>query len=273
MRRLLITTVTTIALFTVTSPTGASQFVHYSFDPPDSAADGQATDNSGNGRTGVLETTGNGSYAFSDDTPLFGAGRSLELTENGPENAARLVNYINPGELDFSTGDWTVALWANRRDLDSTDFLFHIGGANGYGGANEIHLHGEVNGDLQLWHNDIAITVGGAAMPGTWFHAAVVHDATLGEVTLYVNGQAAGMDNSFSFGMGQGPIYPFVFGGHGDLAWLTPRYIDGWLDEAYIFDEALGSSAIQQLASIPEPSTALLLLSGLVLIRRRRRTR
>lgn len=255
-------------------PAAASVFLHYSFNSPDSAADGLATDNSGNGRTGSLQTVAAGAYSFSGETTGPGGDQSLELMEAAGVGPARLSTVINPAELDYDTGDWTVALWCKRRDADSTDFLFHMGGGDGFGGADELHLHDQPNGDLVLFHHahlasdDVVITIPGVASPASWFHAAVVHDATLGQLQLFVNGTPVGTDASFSLEV-MSQVAPFVFGGAPTDEYLSDRWLDGWLDEACIFDAALDATAIQQLA-VPEPTTALLLISSFIGLPRRR---
>ena len=104
---------------------------YYSFEAPDTTADGLATDYSGHHRDGTLSAYGTGSYSYAASAPAVLAGtQSLRLDEAGTaelHNAARLTLDLSASELDFSNDSWTFAGWYNRADIDSNDFIFHLG--------------------------------------------------------------------------------------------------------------------------------------------------
>jgi hypothetical protein len=101
---------------------------------------------------------------------------------------------------------------------------------------------------------------------GQWHHVVGVYDATTGNGTVYLDGvagapfalggnlqNAGGDDGQWYIGTTRGPASGF--------AW------DGLIDEVAIYPGALTSEQVQnhiRLASIPEPSSLILLAVGLV---------
>lgn len=114
-------------------------FLHYSFEAPDSASDGFATDNSGHFRDGNLLALGTGAFGNSTNAPLaLCNSSSLQLTKSGAPNAARLSRYVsNPAELDLSDSSWTFGGWFQRVATINHDFVFYIGTGDGFGGDGD----------------------------------------------------------------------------------------------------------------------------------------
>jgi autotransporter-associated beta strand protein len=222
----------------------------YDFEPPVATNPATVPDASGRGRDGILETVGTGAAALQADVPAaFGRdGHSLDLSENGGGNAARLSRVIPTGEINFSTSDWTIAGWFKRRDSTNEDMLWHLGTGDGYGSNEELYLmaHGASSLSLQHYVGPDVNIVSTAATPGSWHHFAVVRSgATL---SLYLNGALVGSDSNFTLALNQNS--PLVFGGHTDTTALyTARWLDGRLDELAVFDAALAAPEITTLAS------------------------
>ena len=269
----------------------------YTFEPSDTADDGIAADRSFNGRDATLRAIGAGSYAYEANTPAaLGASstRALRLVENStggsgaPYDAATLSRQFSTDELDINTGSWTISLWFNR-DADTDvgksgdDFIFHMGDGDGFGGGNELYLY--ANGDtgltLQEYYNDaqdVNLSTTGVAR-AEWQHAAVIHDADTGTLSLYWNGNLVGTDSSFSLNLNQDQS--IFFGGHSSETFRTERWFDGLLDDITIWGRALSSDDVTSIFDgtyefapevIPEPGSLGLLLAagGLVLLGRRR---
>ncbi|MFW5692960.1 MAG: LamG domain-containing protein [Thermoguttaceae bacterium] len=262
-------------------------FVYYSFESPDSDADGMATDFSGRHRDGTLSTTGSGSYQYEAAAPGALPGtQSLRLNENGNNNAARLSLDISPAELDFSNESWTFSGWYNRAETDASDFIFHLGSGDGFGGGNEFYLHGVENSTDLVLHSyfnssqNVNLAVSGAAAPGEWRHVALVHDDDLGELLLYVDGTLAGTDDSFDLALPQSN-WTLHFGGHDAAGFQASRWFNGNLDDLALFDRAFSADTIAALANgrmspleAPEPGAgllALLAIAALAATRRRRK--
>jgi hypothetical protein len=105
---------------------------------------GSVSDYSGNGRDGVLDKIGSGSFALSTERPPVmrsSTAYALNLVENDNGNGARLRRLIPTDELDLSDHDWTFSGWFNRRDQDSDDFIFYIGRGDGFGANEELQLY------------------------------------------------------------------------------------------------------------------------------------
>jgi hypothetical protein len=269
----------------------------YTFEPSDTADDGLATDRSFNGRHATLRAIGAGSYGYEANTPAaLGASstRSLRLVENStgganpPYDAANLNRAFTAAELDLNNGSWTVSVWFNR-DADTDvgksgdDMIFHMGDGDGFGGGNELYLYanGATGLALHEYYNDaqaVNLATTGVAR-AEWQHAAVVHDADAGTMSLYWNGDLVGTDSGFTLNLNQSQR--IFFGAHSTETFRTERWFDGMLDDITLWDRALSSGDVTSifdgtydfaLEVVPEPGSLGLMLAagGLALLGRRR---
>ena len=90
---------------------------------------------------------------------------------------------------------------------------------------------------------------------GQWHHFAVTRSNST--YTFYADGLSLGTATSTI--VTPNASVPLTIGQAENLG-----HFDGRLDEIRIYDEALSSSQIQQLAGVPEPSSALLFAFGIV---------
>ncbi len=235
--------------FTATDTAAApNTILAYDFEPPEASVTNIVPDVSGLGRDGALDAIGTGAATLQTDVAAAFAreGRSLDLAENGGANAARLSRVITPGELNFNTGDWTVAGWFKRRDAANEDMIWHLNNGDGYGSNEELYLIADGPSSLALHHfpgPDVSIVTNAA--PGVWHHFAVVRSGT--KMSLYLNGALAGEDSAFTLAINQ--TYPLIFGGHTDTnAAYAQRWFDGKLDELAVFSAALAPAEVTALA-------------------------
>jgi autotransporter-associated beta strand protein len=235
--------------FTATD-TGADprMILAYDFDFPDPTVSTEQPDVSGNGRNGTLDAIGTGTFTLQSDVPaaLGRDGRSLDLAENGGDNAARLSRVVTTTEIDWDTSDWTFTGWFKRRDSGSEDMIWHLNNGDGFGSGEELYLIARGTSTLTLHHYpgpDVNIE-STAATPGVWHHFAVVRSGSM--MSLYLNGALVGSDSTFTLTTAQVP--PLIFGGHTDVsANFAPRWFDGKLDELAVFNTALAPAEITTL--------------------------
>lgn len=248
--------------YTVTQPTvDPRALAYYDFEPPETLANGAVTDRSPAARDAALTVLGTGSATLTPDRPAALAGlstQSLRLTEQGELNAARLSGPAVPADYDFNTRDWTFAGWFKRATTTNDDFIFYLGNSDGFGSPDELHLHGTSGGNtLRLVHyiatttTDLDLTVANV-LPNTWYHAAVVFDATNGNngnVKLYLNGLLVGSDPAVALNVPSGSRA--YLGGHGSSTFATVRWFNGWLDDPGLFAAALTPTEVSFLATHP----------------------
>ena len=199
-------------------------YAQYSFEPPDDLSTGSVIDASMNNRTADVGTVGTGVAQLSSDVPAALAGynsQSIQLTEAGDYNGARLRRTISAYDLNLNDHDWTFACWFKRTATVNDDFIFHLGGGNGYGADEELQLYGQSGTSkvgLAHWNgvsSDMSLLSGTVAPAGQWCHAAVVYtrvSSNHGNVSLYVNGALVGTANNIPFNFD--PANPVNIGGH-----------------------------------------------------------
>ncbi|MDB6017187.1 MAG: hypothetical protein JWR19_1676 [Pedosphaera sp.] len=235
------------------------EFLHYSFEPPDSTDENFVTDNSGHFRDGNLLAMGAGTFSHSTNVPpSTGNVASLQLTKSGTGNAARLTRFIsNPAELNLSESSWTFSGWFQRETTTGHDFLFYIGNGDGFGGdGDELQFYCPVgNATLAVQHYntnnvlDVNVSSPASATTGQWHHAALVFQSTntnSGVLRAYLNGTQFAMTNVTWTLPRQMPI---VFGGHNKTNANVNRWFNGCLDDLAIFTNALSAAEVSRLAT------------------------
>jgi hypothetical protein len=207
--------------------------------------------------------------AWSSDTHAGGDPYSIEFG-----NATNGLNgYVNLGNLGL-TGPATVSLWVKADALSDNDRLYsQADGTPNASGAINVS-QGSDNGPVRVWDggNWQTIAPANSISVNAWHHLAFVYgsDTTL---TIYIDGVA-------QTPFGTGVAFDFSAASMGIGARFVDTYgqtFNGLIDDVSIWNEALSSTKISQLAAgaspltvAPEPaSLALVAAGGLLLIRRR----
>jgi len=232
---------------------------------------GNADDVSGNGNNGVV----NGATLTTD---RFGnAGSAYEFDGNSVVTLPSFENQLSAG---FSFSAWvyqtSIVGWApvinKSNPSGATPIHFSLGtfGNPETNQNNNLSLYISSDGSIVNRAYRYSESVPDA---GAWIHVAGVYaPGTTQEI--FINGalsngplegiiQNSYLENSQPFRVGQ---VAFESGYGGD-----PGFV-GFIDDVYIYNRVLSPSEVLTLATIPEPSTALLLgigLSALAATRRR----
>jgi hypothetical protein len=221
---------------------------------------GNANDQSGNGNDGVVNGAlltqdrfgqANSAYSFDglNDYIQVSASPSLDI-----QDAITLSAWV------YHLSNLNTQHIVNRSD-PSTGYRLAAWPANPTGNAFELY------DDSQVQH---IIDDGQAPVTGTWTHVAGVWDGTT--MSIYRDGQLADTV-AFSGSIGLANNDLFI----GDL--VIPGYptqgpFHGFIDEVRVYNRALSGVEIQQLTTIPIPSTFWLFgtgLLGLIRIARRKK--
>ncbi|YCM42853.1 LamG domain-containing protein [Verrucomicrobiaceae bacterium 227] len=179
---------------------------------------------------GILAVTGTGSASFVEGK--FGSAVDLE---NSTDNQA-VINVGDPAEFAFEGASMTVSAWYTTESL-YTGWNTLI--SQGEGGNWRIARHGTSETDFKY------SIVGPASVPakidqqdGSWHHVAVTHDS-LGDITMYIDGVAAGTVGTWALGNGSG--LALQIGGNPQAA---NRGWDGNIDDVALWDRALSPEEV-----------------------------
>jgi hypothetical protein len=194
---------------------------------------GNANDEGGNGNNGVL----------------YGA--SLIADRFGNTNSAYHFDGINDyvriadsNSLNI-TGNLTISTWICTNDSSNIIFsnMLEITPHSGY----SLRLS---NGKIRFMSGDQSLYGNSSVNTNLWTHVAVTLSGT--NATLYVKGV---FDTSGTVGVPTASSVDQTIG-----ASYTPWYfLNGSIDDVRVYNRALSYSEIQELATVPEPSTLVLL--------------
>ena len=191
---------------------------------------GNANDESGNSMNGTV------------------SGATLTTDRNSNSNQAYSFDGSNDlidlpdGFNDFSNGV-TIAAWV-KWDSTSGNYQRILDLSNGAPDNNIIFGNHSTTSDLyyNVYPHNNPFTASSAISTGTWKHYAATH-ATDGTTKLYVNGteQSSG-SNSLPANVVR------TINRIGKSPWSADAYLDGAVDEVYIFNRTLSASEISVLA-------------------------
>jgi len=235
---------------------------------------GNADDVSGNGNDGVV----NGATLTADRFGNAGSAYSFD----GVNDYVAVPTSL---DIQLENGDMTISMWvkldgSDAQQYDLIDKMVPSGSYANYvsgfilhtlidawdpgeAGVTRFCVANQLQGGISCFDSNTNIVDGN-------YHHLLVTRSALNEVSIYVDGvdDGAVLDHQNS-GSVVGAPEEMLFGKrHSDL-----DFVEGALDDAYLFNRVLDPSEITTLYSaVPEPSTALLLgigLSALAATRRR----
>jgi len=110
------------------------------------------------------------------------------------------------------------------------------------------------------WGPNYDIVRYGTVSDGVWHFAAVTYDSSTNTKQLYLNGNTLGLpmtmpEGGLDIGAGSFRVGSTNSGG---------EFCNGLLDDVRIYNTALTSGEIATIAGVPEPSSLLLIISGLI---------
>lgn len=236
-------------------------YAHYDMAAPDDVTSTLIQDTSLNNRPADISTVGTGSAQWVTDAPsalvAFDT-QSIQLTENGDNNAACIRRTISSTDLNLNDQSWTFACWFKRSSTTNDDFIFHLGSGNGFGAEEELQLwcrSGNNTLGLAHWNGstvDMNLTSSAVATAGQWHHVAVTYtriSPNRGNVAFFLNGNPAGSATNIPFNFNQ--ANPINIGGHAQSWSVASRWFNGRVDEAVIVKTALTAQEISLLATQP----------------------
>ena len=178
---------------------------------------------SGTARTFQSADSGdNLQHADSNSTDIYGAEQALSFGAWVYFNTCVTDKNII-GKYEDSAGEYQYAL-----KYDASNDSIHC------------TIHDGTSGEVAIGATDLTTS--------TWYHVTCVHDPTLNQIIVYVDGSvdSNGGDNPLSHTTGiTNSTAKFMIGGRTGY----DRWLDGYVDEAFVFDRVLSQSEISDIVT------------------------
>jgi hypothetical protein len=216
-----------------------------------------ATDSSENGLNGIVQSArADNQIWVGDDTPTCDDNNTQALSLNGPsEESGEFVSFDAPNPTPDSL---TISAWVKINETEplSEEYmpiagnLIHSEGDFGFGlevryAENKIYFINNRNFDGNFAENSPVYDYNESEVVDKWLHVAGTYDYTTGVSNLYINGDLV---DSYD-GVDERSIFyddgSFSIGRDGSLT----RYFKGLIDDVRLYDRALNSYEITELAS------------------------
>ena len=224
------------------------------------------------------DVSGNGHHVNSAINTAFGldrhgqSGMAADFLNNGVESVMRVTNSaaFNPNEL-------SIAMWVKMK-AESPGSATGVGLFYNYRAFSFIdgyamgidYTSGAFVMSTQASGVADGLYTGPIVNANEWTHLAAVFATT--EFRLYVNGIESANKSIASLNYDPSSLPNLAIGSQSHVPGNPTHSYVGLMDDVYFFDHALTTSEVASLASIPEPSSAILgLVAVSVLLFRRRR--
>ena len=172
-----------------------------------------------------------------------------------------------PAGVPIGNSSFTIAAWVKTSAVGSRQTIISWGSQatgqyNGFrtGDNQDVNSPGEPQSLVQFDWGGPGYDVARACTidDGQWHHVAMTYDSAAAVKQLYLDGLALGAPEpanalnvqSQNFMVGATVSYGL--------------YFTGQIDDLRVYNNALSGAEISTLASVPEPSTILLLTTGLI---------
>lgn len=238
-----------------------------------------ALDSSGNNYDGTIS----GGATYTTGAPGFGDA----LDFNGSSNE---VLVPHQSALNLVDTDYTIAFWTKWGGANAGGTGQNMAAMDSGWNGWYIGLEGAVGSEkLKLGHLSGKDPWGGAPKSTLWYvdtndfnlndnidqwaHVAVVYSKTASNCDLYIDGSHVA-SNYTGYAISAHPTAEAL--SLGSYGRYTPslNYYNGALDDFRVYNNALSAGEVAELATVPEPSSIVMLcagLLGLVMAYRRRR--
>jgi len=215
---------------------------------------------------------------------------AANVNENGQQGYGTASASLTDTNAAFFRSDlesFTISMWVLglRSDLSNvTPRLLTLRNAGGKDIISLQYASGTPNkltlvlngaeGQVALKPSDLAVPVSDTS----WFFLSLTYDATTGQVTFYGGAEGGTLASEIAFNTVGGNINSLLTDANllsiGGVRNIDQRRASGYFSDVRFYGEALTATQIGQLYAIPEPSSALILGIGVVLVSLRcRKTR
>ena len=250
----------------IAGTTSAELINHWTLDE----GSGTAVTDSINGNNGVfspLDATG--PQWATTNLPSVPSGTSAAVDFDGTADHIAITGYTGIS----GTGSRTISAWIRTRNTGTNQNMSIVSwGQNTSGAKNTFRVQSNngAPGTLRFEVNG-GYAVGSTVLTdGLWHHVAMTWEndgsPNVTDTLLYVDGILETLSISQTQTISTGSSADVRIGTD-----FAGRPWNGWIDDVRIYDEALAAEDIFAIATgVPEPSTAILLLSGLAFLASRR---
>ncbi|MCV9389328.1 LamG-like jellyroll fold domain-containing protein [Reichenbachiella ulvae] len=216
--------------YTVTVTVADGLLAYYSFDA------GDATDDSGNGRTGDL-----GDGVTATTFPTLTADRDGVASQAFSFDGGDYIAVPHDAGFNWGTDvDVTAMCWFNTTSTTYGDLIFKEDGTNG------LIVAIDATGTINLYGGEFLTSNTTGLNDGTWHHVAVVLDRDQG-MAIYLDGAFdagnALATNIYNFT----DTREFLIGSGQDISSVKNTFYTGAIDNVRIYDEFIGVNAIQDV--------------------------
>lgn len=266
---------------------------YWQFDDASCALNATAADSSGNGYEMVYKMEGTAAIRFTSDTAGLGVGSQALVLPGGDPSWVETVGsgglHLDTFGSSASSGS-TVEFWINTTtstqtrifstfsttDRTAMNMMLNTGNSfQAIQGYTELEYRTSNSKEFLAYFDQSVVNI----YDGGWHHVAWTFDVANDspEMSVYLDGTAVTVNvtkpvtTTVALGNFDNPVR---LGAGGYATPFSGQYGEVMLDEVAVYDSRLSIGTIMghyNAAAVPEPSTIVLLLAGLVVLAIRRK--